>query len=442
MKKRKTTARKRVVTNDLAFDFVTRERHRIQVISIFGCDHYKATFDPPLVGEAWLRVTHVPSQRSDVCIALHEGPSVVDGSFRVYETHALSTDGAAFYIALENTSLNGNADDVLILRPVFDFGIAFQERYKRLAFVAPDALAGVDAALIPQHNPLWTKSRGKITSSSVARYLGYFVPDPKSKWDKEKAEKWTLKTKEAFTGWKGVRVRFGAIKECEVVAAYLAHFKTRTFYQTGYNVHPRQRDEWGASPDGLVKDASGETRTVEIKSSMTNPHMQGYYIPQVVWEMACLDVQKGDLIKYCEKKQNNNSPVAKTCRVVTLDRDLELEAEIEELVQATKRAEEENDTAKFKELVFSPKYRAFRDRMDKKAETEAYEEITVADWGEKLNAYRAAACSKKLPSNHPCLEAIEERQMLLHCAFNENRKREFHRMALEQIQDYSELLKY
>ena len=433
--KRRKTLQTRAIADDVAFDLIAPDQHTLRAQSIFGCDHYKLWFSPPLKGEAHLKVTDLPSRRTDVCVSLTDGPHLIEGDYRVYETHALSVDGSHMYIALENTQMNGNSDEVRIFRPVFDWGIAYLERFERLSFVPPDKIDNVNAAIIPQHNPLWRKKKGKMTSSSVAKYLGFFVPDPESKWarDRKEAETWTLATKKDFSGWSGVRVRFGALKECEVVAAYLKYYKDRTFFETGYTVHPQKPDEWGAAPDGLVVDENGETRTVEIKASTANPEFDGYAYAQVVWEMACLDTQKGDLIKYCEKPGNDNITTT-TCRVATIPRDLALEKRIQEMVSRTRLM----GTKDFKEAVFSQEYRELCEELKQLAKDLKY--VDVATSVEDMIQYRADRCMSQLPTKHPKLLELEQRQLELHCAFEGNRKDEVRRLVMEQIREYSNLL--
>lgn len=456
MKRRKIASKSRFTLNDIAFDLVSSDRHKMQITSIYGRVHYKIVFSPPIdpVNETslYLRLTHLPSKRSDVCIALMPEVFVQhDDCTRVYETHTLVFDDeqqiTKMYIAIDNTNLNGNDDATKIYMPVFDFGIKYfdQKQYQRLDYVFPDQIHSVDASIIPQHNPLYTKKKGAITSSSVPRYLGYFIPDPNSDhhWDRKKAEKWTLSTKEDFSGWKGVNVRFGSVKECEAMSIYIGHYNKRTFYQTGYTVHPTNPGEWGASPDGLVVDENGEKRTVEIKSSRSDKgrHFSGYHIPQVVWEMACLGVQKGDLVKYCCPSNNNqNQQQPPSCRVATIDRDLDREKKIEKMVAATKAAERMGNTKKFKELVFSKEYRDMRAELDQEAASLAYTDIKVpVEKIKEMLQYRQKKCQVQLPSGDPLMDAIEHRQMELCMAYNEDRLEDARKMALQQIRDYADL---
>jgi len=365
--------RNRSVLNDIAFDFTSKVHHHvIKCETISGKSHYKFQFDKPLCSDTYLTITHMPSKRQDICLNLTSeiNEFIKTDKFFVYETHSISIDMKCMYIGLENINLCGYDDqeNVYIYRPMFDLGINFFDKtmYKRLNYIAPDKIAGIDASQISQNNPLWTKRAGAITSSSVQKYLGFFVP--------ESDFNWTLQTKNSFTGWMGVRVRFGSMKEDDMILTYLNSYPNRIFKQTGYSVHPNNPKKWGASPDGIVI-VDGKRRIVEFKASMTGDcNFKGYYIAQVLWEMECLGVKTGDLVKYSEKKRNTNDTAKITCRVATIHQDVELQAEIEKLVEESKKV---TDSAKFKKLVYTQKYIDIREKLDNIARNLAYDEINV-----------------------------------------------------------------
>jgi hypothetical protein len=454
MKKRKISNRTRAIVNDIAFDLSSTNAHIIQVFAMHSKVNYKILFNPLLDPTTetflYLRLTHLPSKRSDICLNLTKGDHTTEGRYKVYETHALhwNDNGIShMYISIENIQLDGNQDDVLIYRPVFDFGISFLKRYVRLNFVPPDKLAGVNPAIIPQHNPLWTKSKGEITSSNVAKYLGYFVPNPLTD---EKAKTWNINIKDDFSKWQGARIRFGCIKEIEVVASYINHYPERTFHQTGYTVYPTKGQNWGASPDGIVVDKNGEKRTIEIKCSSYSASFEGYHIAQVIWQMACLNYDKGDLVKYCEKQNNFNHHPTKTCYALTIDRDLSLEKDIMDLVSITQKL----NSKEFLITVYSDKYIAMRKKLDemaakanvalqKKLEdiaTETGVEVIQVQNMSNLENYRSAICNVKFPTLHPKLEELQQRQMEIHCAYQDNRLSEFRKLTLEQIAGYVNLM--
>jgi len=432
--------RNRCVLNDIAFDFTSEIHHHvIKCESISGKSHYKFQFDKPLCSDTYLTITHLPSKRQDICLNLTSeiNEFVKTDKFFVYETHSISIDMKCMYIGLENINLCGHDDqeNVHIYRPMFDLGVNFFDKtmYKRLKYIAPDKIAGINASQISQNNPLWTKRAGATTSSSVQKYLGFFVPKPESSW--------TLQTKSKFTGWMGVRVRFGSMKENDMILAYLNKFPNRIFKQTGYTVHPNNPKKWGASPDGIVI-VDGKRRIIEFKASMTGDcKFKGYYIAQVLWEMECLGVELGDLVKYSEKKRNTNDIAKITCRVATLKQDTALQLEIEKLVEESKKI---SDSFEFKKLVHTEKYVNMRKRLDDIAENLAYEDVGVPfNKVSNMYAYMKNIYQAEIPEQmcgHPLLKNIEKRQMEIYHALNDGKRHKLTNLVFNQIKDYTLLM--
>jgi len=442
----------RCIIRDTAFDFISEQNlGQINGKAIYRGKHFKLTFlEALLYPNTYLKITHIPSQNSNICINITSDTTsfIKTDKYYVYETHALTLDKKCLYIGLENINLLGfdDQENVHIYRPMFDLGIGFfnQENYKRLEYIAPDEIFGIDAFLVPQNIPLYSKKAGKITSSSVYKYLGYFIPPPYIAGTKRETN-WTLQTKDVFIGWKAVRVRIGAMKEDDIILAYLNKYKTRTFNQTGYTVHPQRPKEWGASPDGIIL-VDGEKRTIEFKASTLDANFRGHYIAQVIWEMACLDTSCGELVKYCEQKQNNNRFPEIKCRVATIKRDLILQKEIETLVDASKRV---IDSLEFKILMQSSLYINMREKLDEMAQNLEYKEIDVPrDEIDKMYSHMKSVYQAEMPKKmygHPLIKDIEDRQMeifreIITQPDNYCKKAKLKDLIIEQIKDYTMLV--
>jgi hypothetical protein len=79
------------------------------------------------------------------------------------------------------------------------------------------------------------------------------------KWDawKKSFDEWDLQNKwKPGTGWRAADMRLGRLSEDKIVLCYLMHYDKRRFSECGYYHHPKNPDEWGASPDGIIHDES------------------------------------------------------------------------------------------------------------------------------------------------------------------------------------------
>ena len=436
MKRKNKQYLRRVVLGDIAFDFALEEPAQVEGVTLASEAHYKFVFRPPCEHpRGYLKVTHLPSTRCDIRMALDPEHRVVDGDFYVYETHAFTRDGSNMYLAIENAQLLWWAEYAKqpVYRPVFDLGIRFwpPEQYVRLPFVPADNVDGVDSSLVAQHNPFTAKRRGQITSASFYKYLGFYVPtveeDPKYNMWRAKPPTWA----------DIVRMRFGSLREQYMIHAYIKRFKTRCFHQTGYHTHPDNGDVWGASPDGIILDlATGERRTVEFKGSRSDCDFKGYHYAQIVWEMACLDVQNGELVRYSEEPNNDNSPVRLTCRIATIARDLALENESTQLACAAKNVRNSRD---FQILVHTQPYLDMRKRFDDLAAALPREEIP-ADHAmmQEIEDYTRSIYQLELPEDR---DEIEERHMLIRQLIRDNKCDRLDKLVEMQIEAYRGLFK-
>jgi len=423
------------------------KKYDIQVEAQSGEEYFKLIVLPFLDADdnkLILSVKDTKTKRQDVSIYVFPAPTINEAyRLYVYETHACHFRANkpekvdAIYIGLENVQLNPRDQyaDVPIYRPIFDFGLHFwdKEQYERLNFVPPDKIEGVKTRLIPQTMPLYTKKKGVITGTSCYKSLGYFLP---------KEPDWKLFHKATHSHWKLVTMRFGSVKEAEMTAIYMHRYPNRKFFQVGYDVHPAKRTEWGASPDGLVRDENGEYRVIEFKASQKDPAFKGYYIAQAIWEMACFDTNFADIVKYYEQKHNDNSVPTISCRIATIERNLVLEKEIQELVVETEAVRKTWDTDKYRNHLAQPKYQEMQAHLDTMAAELEYEEVEIPT--EKLEVmlkHRQDLCQIPLPDidegDHSIFEVLAERHRQLCKIDNSDERRDLIKL---QIKDYTNLL--
>ena len=435
----------RFVVGDVNFDLVSDTEHKMYITLAAGRHHYKIKFTPPLQKDtvAFLNITHNPSSRYDICINLtsRDAPCIDDDRLVEYETHTLVRKMDLFpfaYIAIENTQLNWDPshENIHIYKPVFNLGIEYfdESQYKRLKYIAPDETSDICASLIPQSLPVYTKRSGHITSSGLPKLLGYFVPEY------EKEPKWNMWKREKQTSFSLVRMRFGGLREDDIIIAYLNKYKNRVFEQTGYTTHEDNKDKWGASPDGIIYDKETKKRkTIEFKSSQSDCEFKGYFIPQVLWEMACCKTDEGELVKYYEEKKNDNSKVEKHCRITVLKEDKELLKDITNLVVKSKKL---RNSVQFMKLVHSKPYVDMRARLDKMADTIAFDDIHIPE--EKIqekNRYVQKRCFNEIRQENTVFERIQSQQSVIKHLYEKNKSVEMKEMIEKQIQMYKDMLK-
>lgn len=155
---------------------------------------------------------------------------------------------------------------------------------------------------VVQGSPEWFAARlGKVTASRVAdvvrRTKSGFSTSRANYMAELIAERLTGEAAPSFTN---AAMQWGTDKEPEARAAY--EFRTDTeVVAVGFVIHPDISDS-GASPDGLV----GADGLVEFKCPNTATHLDallgqsvdGDYIKQMQWQMACTGRQWCDYVSY------------------------------------------------------------------------------------------------------------------------------------------------
>lgn len=228
--------------------------------------------------------------------------------FLLFETHQLRVGQApntycALYLTLENTQCEAGP---LMLGPQLDMHLfCMPELLPRgstfLRWFPPDVDPAqwglrIDPRRIPQRTPLWFKMRAELSGSVAVKRVGYFPGGDAS-----------------FSALQRSAMRLGSQSEDVVLLLYLGHYgASRHFTEVGTCAVPG-RPGWGASPDGILVDATMRAHhfppgTVEVadatqgvcefKTSRTKLCMEPYFYPQLYMEMMALNVAWADLVRY------------------------------------------------------------------------------------------------------------------------------------------------
>jgi putative phage-type endonuclease len=186
---------------------------------------------------------------------------------------------------------------------------------------------------IIQGSPEWFAVRlGKVTASRVAdvtrRTKTGFSTSRANYMAELIAERLTGETAPAFTN---AAMQWGTDKEPDAKAAY--EFRTDAeIAPVGFVIHPEIPDS-GASPDGYV----GNDGMVEVKCPNTATHLEtllgqpidGDYIKQMQWQMACSGRQWCDFVSF-----DPRMPEALRLHRQRVERDDKVIADLEKDVRA------------------------------------------------------------------------------------------------------------
>lgn len=246
-----------------------------------------------------------------------------------FETHQLrmgvtKNTIAALYVIIENTQCESNGP--LCLTPQVDMHHTFMPSQlptsQFLCWFPPDVNPSqwglqIDATKIPQRTPLWEKLRAEFTGSMASKRLGFFPDDNRQ-----------------MSAFIKSAMRLGSLSEDLILLAYLGHYKGRRFEEIG-TAAIRGHPGWGASPDGIVYDESGDRGVCEFKTSRTKLGMEAYFYPQLYMEMMAVGVQWANLVRYRPSKTWNAHSATwsytDVCYVYRVQRDPLLEAELIQL---------------------------------------------------------------------------------------------------------------
>lgn len=429
---------------DLAIDFSTPAPETVIGVSRVGdsWNNDNVSFEirlvPPLPKiygtSSILSLTHLQSRRTDTRIVVlphTDAKCLTAGSYLEFPTHVakLSPDSGSVevvYLNLQNEQMRGDMD-VPIYRPKFNFGLGFfaahfPNRYEALHFFPPDHKGPMDLSQVPQGSLITQKPSGGITSSRVAKLLGFYPG------------------KDVINGWKAVGIRFGQQSEVKAIMQYLNHHPNYKFKEVGFLSSENSGILDGAQCDGLVEDT--ETKTVfpiEFKASRFNCNFEASHMAQCIWEMGC-GFPHIDLIRYCERQVKTSEGLWETlyeCKEIRLYRDLKVEQKITELVSAAK------NNAK---LLDTPDYVDMRQHLTDLADQANRSATNLPvdpKWIQELEAYKEHTLDIQDAENvtlHPILDRIEKRQARIFAAVQEEDASKVRLETLEQIRDFCDLL--
>lgn len=493
MKKRKVVAlrRKRLLVGEFALDLTYPESFAEWRTSIVSLNRENTllsiVFHSPLptntAQHTCVKVTHLPSHSSACRLMVLPGDTASverralsdELHYLAFETHAVQLDVdsgevARLFLSLENTQLQ-HPDKTPCWQPVIQwrwfFERHFGERYRALEYFPPEVdldlrALNVDCSKVPQSTPMWFKLRTEVTGSRVYSLLGEFAPRPMT----PEAASYVLgarDTADFSSGWRGLSVRLGNQRECVQMACVLTTYPRRVFHETGFIRHP-SRENWGASPDGIVTDpnqtwdnvpeATREafprlrktvTRgVIEFKASRRDCDIRAYHLMQCVWEMMCADCAWCDIVRYQESTVDGT--LRYTCRSIRLFRCPDTERE---MIRRIDEATRIKSSQAFIRLVWSDGFVAFRKKFHTLAaqcNRNAVELKVPLEMISEMHRHRESLSTHQwapqdIPTLHPALDRIEERQPQLLSEYGRDKNpRAFIELATEQIQDYAQLV--
>lgn len=197
---------------------------------------------------------------------------------------------------------------------------------------------------IIQGSPEWFAVRcGNVTASRIADMLA----KTKTGWGASRknyaaqllAERLTGQVAEGFTN---AAMQWGVDTEASAKTAY-EFWTNRTIADAGFVLHPKIKRS-GASPDGYV----GDDGLIEVKCPNTATHLDtlegaaidGKYVLQMLWQMACTGRQWCDFVSYDPRlPETYRLHVQRVHRVAA--RVAEIEAEVMAFVAELDRREAE-----------------------------------------------------------------------------------------------------
>ncbi len=469
--------RQRIILHGLAVDFTTPSNEckfgivcTSQPTSTESLS-FEIRFNPPLekihASSSSVSIMHIESKRNDTRIFIL--PSTNDkklqGNYILLPTHVIKLDQKLdkieiMYLSLQNCQLRGDVGTP-IWEPVFNMRWFLNKeldgRFKALDIVM-DQSEEHDVSKIPQGSALLGKQSGGITSSRVAKLVGYYPG-----------------RFEAIVGWKAVAVRFGKIYENVAMMMYMKKHADRVFHEVGFmSLEGSLSGLDGAMCDGIISEVGAQRQRssnpsesansadsaesaqlgslrypIELKCSRSSCNFESSHIAQCIWELAC-GFPHIDLVRFCERQaKDTNSQTWSTvyeCKEIRIYRDLEREAELIKLCKQSNLILK-NDFNRFTELMQTPPYvkmRGFLDKMAAECNEKAQIVPVDADAIQRLVHYKKNVLDiQDLESFvlHPILDRIEKRQARIFAAYQEEDKSDFIRETMSQMQDYGELVK-
>lgn len=426
--------RHRIVQYGLFFDFTTPSPNARFGVTLIGPStdeekrSYEIRFNPPIEkihgSSSYLNITHATSKRMDTVLTIL--PKTTDKKlqvpFVIFSTHVVRIEDekhvVCMYLTIVNNQLRGDIDTP-IWQPHFNMQFFMGRNVKKylpLDFFDPEYKGPTDVSKIPQGSFIAAKVSYGLTSSRSGKLLGFFpgVSD--------------------FSGWKAVSMRTGRLYEPVIAGLYLKHHPEYTFNEIGFTSFQNGSEADGAQIDGLI---NGEF-AVEFKSSKFNCDFEPSYISQCILEMAC-GFPHVDLVKFCERQKKTNDNVWETtyeCKEIRIYRDVELEKQVIDLCKQA-----------MKNPKLSETFGDMRSRLQKIA-AECNEKATQIPidlkFIESFRRYKEDTLATQANDAiimDPVMDRIEKRQARIFAAYQEENRNDFIRETMDQIQDYSELVK-
>jgi len=358
----------------------------------------------------------------------------------------------------------------------------------------------IDASKIPQRIPLWWKVCGSVTGSQLTELVGIYVPnidaepampadtadgERMSAWKKDlvkwqhSIEDWEIKRPKVFTGWSAVNVRKGRMAEDKIVLCYLHQYASRSFHECGYFPHPDNPSSWGASPDGIVYDSGVTSRAlkrdapwifrdfnpehfdltrgvVEFKATSFDCTFKSYYVVQAIWEMQSANTLWCDIVRYSSGQWKLNPKTQRymrtgqRCRTYRLFRRKKADELLQECVRQAVAARQKGDKMAYLRLMQTKpfiKFRAYCDKVVEKCNASADEMTVPVALFASYDEFRQTCCDNTaqidahMPSLHPAIERIEDRQYQLFQLYgDQSQERQVMSLANQQIADYAQLI--
>lgn len=405
--------------------------------------HLEVRFNPKLsrqdAAKSCLNLLHIPTKRTIGQVVILPYTSVKDlyrfeeecQVYMAFPSHAVRFDWddgmlvEALYVKVVNVQMDGNRTTP---QYVVHFEYTGHDRITPLEYYPPIKLLkqSIDARTYPQRLALSFKPKTGLTSSRVAKKLGYY-PGPDN-----------------FNQWKRLAMRFGRRYEVVALLNYLDKRPAVSFQETGFH----ETASCAAQPDGLLTDPNATATTgqgfehldptkgvIEIKCSTSNCNFEGPHIAQAMWEMMAVNVAWCDLVRYCERQECD--PMTKkwhTVRTIRIIRMYRNQTKDDALLNAVQNPQKRDEM------------RQQLDRMAQEANERESEQPVDDSVHRLLDQARRdyfAQHAMEVDVVDPTLDRIEKRQALIFDHFQTNREGvELRQEVLAQIQDLAHILSH
>lgn len=431
---------------DIAVDLTTPcpdVNHGVEVVQSDQNEelHLEVRFVPSLsrqdAAKSCLNLLHIPTKRTIGQVVILPYTNNKDlrrfeqerQVYMAFPSHAVRFDWEdgmlvqALYVKVVNVEMDGNRT---LPHYVVHFEYTGHDRIKSLEYYPPIKLLkqDIDARTYPQRLAMSFKPKTGLTSSRVAKKLGYY-PGPDN-----------------FNQWKRLSMRFGRRYEVIALLNYLSKRPSVQFQETGFH----ETDTCAAQPDGLLTDPDAAPTTgqgfehldvtrgiIEIKCSTTNCNFEGPHVAQAMWEMMAVNVAWCDLVRYCERQVLDTGTrkwhTVRTIRIIRMYRNKAKDQALLEAVQNEEKALE------MRQQLNNMAYQA------NKREQEQVVDDTVHQMLDSARNEYFAQHAMEVDVVDPALDRIEKRQALIFDHFQTDREGvKLRQEVAAQIQDLAQML--